>query len=101
MDYDVGLLVESYKAIMIKKLERRFYLSNTIYHYLSLNLSINLSLIYRCINADPNYGTSWFYCRPLPFDNPSLVLATALNTLGIYLSINLSINLSIYKSIYL
>lgn len=31
----------------------------------------------RCINADPNYGSAWFYCRKLPHDIPAVVLQTA------------------------
>ena len=33
------------------------------------------------MNADPNYGTLWFYCRPRPIDTPSSILRTALNML--------------------
>lgn len=29
------------------------------------------------MNADPNYGTAWFYCRSSPIDPPSSVLSAA------------------------
>ena len=35
------------------------------------------SLERRCINADPNYGTDWYYCRHSPLDSTSTVLQTA------------------------
>ena len=40
------------------------------------------NLTRRCINADPNYGTSWFFCRQCPCDSPSFVLDSALRILA-------------------
>ena len=31
----------------------------------------------RCTNADPNYGTIWFFCRQRPIDNPVAVMELA------------------------
>jgi hypothetical protein len=31
----------------------------------------------RCTNADPNYGTSWFFCRQRPIDTPTCVMRYA------------------------
>lgn len=37
-----------------------------------------LSNLYRrCTNADPNYGTVWFFCRQRPIDNPITVMEYA------------------------
>jgi hypothetical protein len=58
MEVDIGQLDEAYKLIAKKSLERR------------------------CINADPNYGTAWFYCRPRPFDTPTFILNSATNILS-------------------
>ena len=38
---------------------------------------VTKSLERRCINADPNYGTDWYYCRHSPLDSTSTVLQTA------------------------
>ena len=35
--------------------------------------------IYRCTNADPNYGSSWFYCRSSPIESPKVILERAQN----------------------
>lgn len=39
------------------------------------------SIQQRCLNADPNYGISWFYCRESPVELPSTVLENALQVL--------------------
>ena len=39
------------------------------------------NLIRRCINADPNYGVSWFYCRDNASDSPTAVMKGTLITL--------------------
>ncbi len=31
----------------------------------------------QCVNADPNYGVLWFFCKLVPFDPAQRVLATA------------------------
>ena len=31
---------------------------------------------YRCLNADPNYGTSWFFFRDRPIDTPGVIIDT-------------------------
>lgn len=36
-------------------------------------------LFRRCLNADPNYGTSWFYFRERPIDTPGTVFDLALD----------------------
>ncbi len=57
MEFDMGSMLPYYKATNKKLLQRR------------------------CINADPNYGTLWFFCRPKPFDIPSKILKSALELL--------------------
>jgi hypothetical protein len=37
--------------------------------------------VYSCINADPNFGSSWFHSRQLPYDIPSIIIASAVETL--------------------
>lgn len=44
------------------------------------NVSIK-NLTRRCVNADPNYGTAWFYCRSRPFDTPGAVIRSAFSML--------------------
>eukprot|EP01041_Mallomonas_annulata_P006669 gene6669-13501_t len=39
------------------------------------------NLLRRCTNADPNYGTVWFFCRHRPIDNPITVTQIALDLL--------------------
>lgn len=58
MEIDLGQLEDAYKLVTKKSLERR------------------------CINADPNYGTAWFYCRPRPFDTATHILNSATNILS-------------------
>ena len=50
---DIGHCTEAYRHISLDQLQRR------------------------CTNADPNYGTSWFFCRSRPFDTPSAVIRAA------------------------
>lgn len=40
----------------------------------------------RCINADPNYGNAWFYCRLHPFNIPTEVLENAIQLIAAELS---------------
>ena len=35
----------------------------------------------RCTNAEPNYGTAWFFCRQHPLDTPVAVMRRAHHTL--------------------
>ncbi len=42
---------------------------------------ILVNLIRRCINADPNYGVSWFFCRNNASDSPTAVINNALRVL--------------------
>ncbi|CAM9266433.1 unnamed protein product, partial [Ectocarpus fasciculatus] len=46
-------------------------------------LGIDLSLFYSniCVNADPNYGSLWFYCREKSLDDASEILGVALDTM--------------------
>ena len=50
---DIGHCTEAYKHVSLDRLHKR------------------------CTNADPNYGTSWFFCRSRPFDTPSAVIRAA------------------------
>ena len=36
----------------------------------------------RCANADPNYGTAWFFSRPLPYDVPAAAIESAALTVA-------------------
>mmetsp|Transcript_10471 Transcript_10471/g.15963 ORF Transcript_10471/g.15963 Transcript_10471/m.15963 type:complete len:1224 (+) Transcript_10471:145-3816(+) len=57
MRLDVGHCTEAYKHVTLDRLLRR------------------------CVNADPNYGTAWFFCRTRPYDTPGAVLRAAHSTL--------------------
>jgi hypothetical protein len=37
---------------------------------------------FRCANADPNYGTAWFFSRPLPYDVPAAAVDSAALTVA-------------------
>ena len=41
-----------------------------------------MSIMFRCTNSDPNYGTAWFHCRSRPYDTPSNVIKAALQFLS-------------------
>jgi hypothetical protein len=47
----------------------------------SLRLVEKGNLERRCLNADPNYGTAWFFCRGSPIDSPKATLSAAQDTL--------------------
>lgn len=53
MQLDLSGIFEAFKVIGKKNLERR------------------------CMNADPNYGTAWFFCRSSPIDAPTSILSSA------------------------
>eukprot|EP01038_Epipyxis_sp_PR26KG_P011499 gene11499-15404_t len=55
LTHDFGNLSSAFSAIAIKALNRR------------------------CVNADPNYGSAWFFCRLHPSDIPSFVLSNAVH----------------------
>lgn len=42
-----------------------------------LNSRVIITINFRCTNADPNYGTAWFFCRFRPFDTPNAVIRAA------------------------
>mgnify|MGYP003386222029 FL=1 len=44
---------------------------------LSLSLSLFLLCFCRCLNADPNYGTAWFFLRDRPIDTPGAIIDAA------------------------
>lgn len=49
-------------------------------------------LLYRCMNADPNYGSMWFHCKTRPFDTARQVcksrngayIAAYLRSMGVF-----------------
>eukprot|EP00607_Mallomonas_marina_P009137 CAMPEP_0182422658 /NCGR_PEP_ID=MMETSP1167-20130531/8401_1 /TAXON_ID=2988 /ORGANISM="Mallomonas Sp, Strain CCMP3275" /LENGTH=1499 /DNA_ID=CAMNT_0024600895 /DNA_START=12 /DNA_END=4508 /DNA_ORIENTATION=+ len=57
MELDIGSSVDQYRNIRMSNLHRR------------------------CTNADPNYGTVWFFCRQRPIDNPITVIEFAIDLL--------------------
>ena len=40
------------------------------------------NVYFRCVNADPNYGSAWFHCREQPYDIPTKVLHCAVHRLA-------------------
>ena len=86
-------LQQSFKEVSIKSLMRRYFLIfilyfDCIYDYLydSPCCSTLYILLHRCSNAEPNYGSAWFYCRRHPIDTPADVLKYALNILTMEIS---------------
>jgi len=43
----------------------------------SLSANTFEELTQTCVNADPNYGTLWLYCKKHPLDSPRQVLRNA------------------------
>jgi hypothetical protein len=49
----------------------------------SMCLHVHVSAcLCRCLNADPNYGTSWFYFRDRPLDTPGTIIDAAHSVLN-------------------
>ena len=65
-----------FKRVLLKKLYRRYRIFIQILVFKSPYFFCS-----SCVNADPNYGSLWFYCREKSFDDASEILGVALDTI--------------------